>query len=253
MNIPIIGISASMLVTEDGSCLGNEQAYVNKHYVKALTAVGAAPLLLPIVEDNDSLIRVQLQQIDGLLLSGGYDVNPLLYGEEPLPQLEYILPERDEYEIKLIHLALEMNKPILGICRGLQILNVAFGGTLYQDLSQFSMKHFKHQQKSKTDTASHTVEFTPHTKLQSIMGIDATKINTFHHQAIKDLAPGFVVNAKAKDGIVEGIEKIGEQFVIGLQWHPEMMAERDTSMLKIFRNFVSFAKQRVPKDAVANF
>lgn len=99
MTIPVIGISASMLITEDGSCLGNEQAYVNKYYVKALAAVGAAPLLLPIVEDNDLLIRMQLQQVDGLLLSGGYDVNPLLYGEEPLPELEYIMPERDEYEI----------------------------------------------------------------------------------------------------------------------------------------------------------
>lgn len=242
MSIPVIGISASMLVTEDGSCLGNEQAYVNKHYVKALTSVGAAPLLLPIIENNDSLIKVQLQQIDGLLLSGGYDVNPLLYGEEPLPELEYILPERDEYEIKLIHLAMEMNKPILGICRGMQILNVACGGTLYQDLSQFSLKHFKHQQKSKTDTASHTVEFVPNTNLHNIMGIDATKINTFHHQAIKDLAPGFVVNAKAKDGIIEGFEKKGEHFIIGLQWHPEMMMERDTSMLKIFHSFISFAK-----------
>ena len=242
MDIPVIGISASMLVTEDGSCLGNEQAYVNKHYVRALTSVGAAPLLLPIVETDDSLIKVQLQQIDGLLLSGGYDVNPLLYGEEPLPELEYILPERDEYEIKLIHMALAMNKPILGICRGMQILNVACGGTLYQDLRQYSLKHFKHQQKSKTDTASHTVEFIPNTKLRSIMNVDDTKINTFHHQAIKDLAPGFVINAKARDGIIEGFERIGEEFVIGLQWHPEMMMEKDASMQKIFRSFIDFAK-----------
>ena len=241
MSIPVIGISASMLVTEDGSCLGNEQAYVNKHYVKALTSVGAAPLLLPIIENNDALIKVQLGQVDGLLLSGGYDVNPLLYGEEPLPELEYILPERDEYEIKLIQFALEMNKPILGICRGMQIMNVACGGTLYQDLSQFSLKHLKHQQKSKTDTASHTVEFVSDTNLHSIMEIDATKINTFHHQAIKDVAPGFVVNAKAKDGIIEGFEKVGADFIIGLQWHPEMMMDRDSSMLKIFRRFVSCA------------
>lgn len=242
MSIPVIGISASMLVTEEGACLGSEQAYVNKHYIKALTAVGAAPLLLPIIENNDSLIRVQLQKVDGLLLSGGYDVNPLLYGEEPLPELEYILPERDEYEIKLIQLALEMNKPILGICRGMQILNVACGGTLYQDLTQFSLKHLKHQQKSKTDTASHTVEFLENTKLRSIMDVDATKINTFHHQAIKDLAPGFIVNAKAKDGIIEGFEKNGEQFIMGLQWHPEMMMDRDASMLKIFCSFIDFAK-----------
>lgn len=241
MTIPVIGISASMLVTEEGSCLGNEQAYVNKHYVKALTAVGAAPLLLPIIENNDALIKVQLEKIDGLLLSGGYDVNPLLYGEEPLPELEYILPERDEYEIKLIQFALEMKKPILGICRGMQILNVACGGTLYQDLSQFSLKHLKHQQKSKTDTASHSVEFVSGTNLHNIMGIDDTRINTFHHQAIKELAPGFVVNAKAKDGIIEGFEKKDADFIIGLQWHPEMMMERDTSMLKIFQRFISVA------------
>lgn len=242
LTIPVIGISASMLITEDGSCLGNEQAYVNKHYVKALAAVGAAPLLLPIVENNDVLIRMQLQQVNGLLLSGGYDVNPLLYDEEPLPELEYIMPERDEYEIKLIRMALEMNKPILGICRGMQILNVACGGTLYQDLNQFSLKHFKHQQKSKTDTASHTVEFIPNTKLHRIMGVNSTRINTFHHQAIKDPAPEFVVNGRAKDGIIEGIEKTGENFVMGVQWHPEMMMEKDAAMLKIFHSFIDFAK-----------
>ena len=117
MTVPVIGISASMLVKEDSSCLGREQAYVNKQYIKALTQVGAASLLLPIIEDNDLLINVQLEQLDGLLLSGGYDINPLLYGEEPLPELDYILPERDEYELKLIHLTHQMNKPILGICR----------------------------------------------------------------------------------------------------------------------------------------
>ncbi|SFL48887.1 gamma-glutamyl-gamma-aminobutyrate hydrolase family protein [Pelosinus propionicus] len=243
MTIPIVGISASMLITEDGSCLGNEQAYVNKYYVKALAAVGAAPLLLPIVEKNDLLIRAQLRQVDCLLLSGGYDINPLLYGEEPLPELEYIMPERDEYEVKLIQMALEMNKPILGICRGMQILNVACGGTLYQDLNQFSLKHFKHQQKSKTDTASHTVEFIPNTKLHRIMGVDTTKINTFYHQAIKDTAPNFIINGKAKDGIIEGIEKTGENFVMGVQWHPEMMMEKDVSMLKIFQSFIGFVKQ----------
>lgn len=243
MTIPIIGISASMLLTEDSSSFGSEQASVNRYYVKALAAVGAAPLLLPIVESNDLLIRAQLQKVDGLLLSGGYDVNPLLYGEEPLPELEYIMPERDEYEIKLIQIALEMNIPILGICRGMQILNVACGGTLYQDLNQFSSNHLKHLQKSKTDTASHTVEFIPDTRLHRIMGIPVTRINTFHHQAVKDPAPGFIINGKAKDGIVEGIEKTGEQFVMGVQWHPEMMMEKDAGMLNIFQSFIHSARQ----------
>ena len=124
----------------------------------------------------------------------------------------------------------------------MQMLNIAFGGSLYQDLAQFPLKHFKHRQKCQTYTASHTVEFVANTRLHNIMGVDITKINTFHHQAVKEPAPGFIINARAKDGIIEGIEKPGDSFILGLQWHPEMMLEKDPSMLKIFSEFAAFAK-----------
>lgn len=240
---PVIGISATLLVVESGSFIGRERCAVIHDYIEAIRIVGGIPLVLPIIE-GEGLIQQQMQLIDGLVLSGGYDISPLFYKEEPKRGLEAIRPDRDLYEIQLLHSARESQKPILGICRGLQMLNVAFGGTLYQDIGMALPLALQHQQKAKPEEATHSVSLVPNTQLQHIMEEDVIFTNSFHHQAVKDIAPGFVVNAQAKDRVIEGIESEDELFILGVQWHPEVMFGKHPKMLKLFHAFVEAAKQR---------
>lgn len=232
MKKPLIGIVGNKLINEGTIFPGYEKVYVSDDYIQAVHMAGGVPIILPLLSDADTIAR-QLEMLDGIVISGGYDVNPLVYGEEPAEKQEFICPERDNYDIKIIRMALELNKPILGICRGLQIINVALGGTLYQDLSQNSDCYIKHRQKSKPDVAGHTVETVKNTKIHKILG-NSILVNSFHHQAIKELAPGFVLSAMAKDGIIEAIEK-EDGFVVAVQWHPEMMIRKYPEMLEIFK------------------
>lgn len=238
MSKTLIGISGNILISEKGM----ERAFVNCDYVNSVIAGGGAPVILPVIDDNEA-IEAQMRNIDGLLLSGGYDVNPLLYGEEPTEKQEFIYPEIDEHDIKLIKAAYKMNKPILGICRGIQILNVAFGGTLYQDLSHIEDCFIKHSQNSKRNMAGHTVEILKKSKLNEILG-DSIQTNSFHHQAVKDIAPDFIADAWSKDGVIEGIEMQGEGFILGVQWHPEGMIDKYPIMIKLFKAFVDAAKNK---------
>jgi putative glutamine amidotransferase len=242
MHLPVIGISASLLTIEKGCLLGRERSFVGHDYIRAVQQSGGVPLVLPIISD-ESVILQQLELIDGLLLSGGYDVQPVFYGEEPLPLLEEICPQRDVYEMALIKGAHQAGKPILGVCRGLQLLNVAFGGTLYQDLSQHSVSVLQHSQKAKVEVATHTVDIMDSTLLRDVFNQSNLRTNSFHHQAVKQLAPGFRANAKASDGIIEGIEK-EDAFVLGVQWHPELMFEQHPCMLRLFQAFVEAAHKR---------
>ena len=235
-NKPIIGISGSIIVDDGGMFPGYKRAYVNDDYIKAISLAGGVPLIIPMVSDEE-VIKNQLENVDGLLLSGGHDVNPLLYGEEPSQKLGGILPERDWFDCKLIEFAMKMKKPILGICRGHQIINVANGGTLYQDLSFVEGCYVKHNQGSLSNVPTHTVEVNKDTKLHEILG-DKVLTNSFHHLAVNKVAPGFKASAIAMDGVVEAIETEGEEFVVGIQWHPEMMARENEKMLNIFKRLV---------------
>lgn len=234
---PIIGISATLLTIESGNFIGLDRCAVVQDYVNAIVKAGGIPIVLPVVEEEDCIAQ-QVQLIDGLLLSGGYDVSPLFYGEEPKRGLESIRPERDAYEIRLLQIARELNKPILGICRGIQVLNVAFGGNLYQDLSLEVPSSIQHSQKGSPDQASHSVKLSSGTKIKEIMEEEFILTNSFHHQAVKDLAPGFIANAYSKDGLIEGIESIDDSFILGVQWHPELMFVKSPKMLKLFQAFV---------------
>lgn len=233
---PFIGISGNIIIDQGGHFPGYERAYVNNDYIEAVTLAGGMPFIMPIVEDED-LIKQQVEQIDGLILSGGQDVNPLFYGEEPSQKLGSIFPKRDLYEQQLIRYAIKKKKPILAICRGMQILNVTCGGTLYQDISLIEGASIKHNQHSIPSLPTHSVIIKEGTHLYRLYE-DKTITNSFHHQAVKQVAPGFRIAALSKDGVIEAIEKEGNHFVVGIQWHPEMMAKKHEHMLNLFKCFI---------------
>lgn len=241
---PIIGISASQLVIDSGSFRGRKRAFVGQDYIQAIAQAGGTPIVLPILT-NLSLIEQQMALVDGLLLSGGYDVQPLLYGEEPLSLLNDVLPERDEHEMQLAKLCVQAGKPLLGICRGLQLLNVAFGGTLYQDVSYYPSSTLQHNQQAPPQNGTHTVEIMEGSLLKDILGTTSLSTNSYHHQAVKEMAPGFVVNARSKDGLIEGMEAKDRSFVLCVQWHPELMFEQRPDMFKLFQSFVAASLSRM--------
>lgn len=238
----VIGISGSILINEGGLFSGNKRSYVNDDYVKSVISAGGIPLIIP-VNTEPNIIKAQMENVDGLILSGGYDVNPLLFGEEPHRLLGATFGERDTFESILIKYALKMEKPILGICRGCQILNVICGGTLYQDCSLDKDSFIKHSQENTPAQPSHTITISEDSELYSIFGEKAL-VNSFHHMSIKRVADGFKVIGVASDGIVEAIERVDGSFAIGTQWHPEMMANSNEQMLEIFKLFISKCKNK---------
>lgn len=236
MSKPVIGISANVLTLDNGA----ERAAVSTDYIKVVAEAGGIPVILPVITDPASIKR-QLQIIDGLILSGGYDVDPLLFGEQPAEKLGYVSPERDLHEIELVKAAAFAKMPVLGICRGIQLINIAFGGTIYQDLSDVPGV-IKHMQNSKNYVPTHTVEIVEKSVLGNILGSKAV-VNSFHHQAVKSAAPGFIVTARTLDGVIEAIENPESEFFVGVQWHPEMMASSQPGMLKLLKNFINAAAE----------
>jgi len=237
MNKPIIGINSTRVIKHETPYSHSVIESLSNDYVESVIKAGGVPVILPILSDEES-IRRQIELLDGVLLSGGVDINPLVYNEEPSPKLGYIFPDKDTFDLLIVKIAYELKKPILAICRGHQILNIAFGGTLYQDLSDMEGSYIKHQQQTKDGAASHTIDIIDGSILHNILG-SSIITNSFHHQAIKDLAPGFKVSAYSKDNVIEAIEKCNENFVIGVQFHPEIMATyNDDNMLKLFQSFI---------------
>lgn len=239
---PVIGIPVNVLMEKTSPFPAVERTFVNLDYVRALRQAGAVPLLLPLVTDPADLDG-QLACMDGILLPGGDDLDPRTFGEEPIPGLGCVYPEVDDYQLAATRRARELGLPMLGICRGLQVMNVAFGGTLHQDLGE-QEGLLQHVQKSYRWAATHTVELVPGTGLQGLFGTAEVATNSFHHQAVKDLAPGFRANAHAKDGIVEGLEQTEGPFALGVQWHPEGMFDRHPAMLAVFQALVEACRGR---------
>ncbi|GHU54418.1 hypothetical protein FACS189411_01040 [Bacteroidia bacterium] len=232
---PLIGLSAARNAN-GGSAVGSA-------YIESVIKAGGAPVLIPATTDVTALRQI-VANLDGLIMIGGEDVNPLWYNEAPLQQLGEVDPLRDEYDIKLIKLAADRNVPLLGICRGEQLINVAFGGTLYQDLpSQRDSKTLvKHGQKLPGAYASHIASIVPGTQLEEIIGSGNKGVNSFHHQAVKDVAPGFRAVAFSSDSVVEAIEAWPNHPILAVQWHPELLtAGGDTTMVKLFRFLVGKA------------
>lgn len=237
---PVIGVLGNLTTVEDGSVT---KAYINQSYIDAVEQAGGIPLVFPVGKDHASTGHL-LERVDGLLITGGLDVHPFYYDEEPYQELGAILPTMDLFHIEALRKAVEMNMPVLGICRGLQVMNVAFGGTLFQDLSHIPTMVLKHWQMGSRTLGMHYVEIEPGSKLRRMIG-DRLMVNSIHHQAIKDVAPGFHVVAKASDGVVEAIEREDYGFCLGLQWHPEEMVKVSSSMKPIFQSFVNAARTEI--------
>lgn len=236
MKKPRIGIAANMEMVETGILPGIYRSYVNEDYIVSLEKAGCVPVMLPPVTGEEN-VKSQVECMDGVVLSGGYDIDPVLYGEQPLPRLGYVMSEVDRFYMEVIRAADELGKPVLGICKGIQALNVAFGGTLYQDLESQKPGVIKHVQQAPRSNGSHEISVKPDSFIGSILP-ERHMVNSFHHQAVRKAAEGFRVTAVAGDGTVECIERQEGTFMCGVQWHPEMMAAcGDEKMLEIFRKF----------------
>lgn len=231
---PIIGIAANErpMIEEAEHWL----SYTPKNFVTHIQQAQGIPLLLPmgVVEDAATYIS----KIDKLLLAGGHDVSPVHYGEDPHPLIQGIHPDRDVFELALIKEAVAQNKPIFGICRGMQLLNVAFGGSLYQDLSLIDHPTIKHVQlPTFFQFPTHGVKIKEDSRLAALLGT-TYHVNSFHHQAVKTVADDFNVIATAPDGVVEAIESTAYGApILGIQWHPELAAHKLPSEQSIF-NFL---------------
>lgn len=224
---PLIGISCTFSE--------NEFSSVRKTYTESVLKSGGLPILIPITTSEEDL-RLILSQINALILIGGEDIDPSYYKEKPIKQLGDINKVRDTYDFLLIQLACESNLPILGICRGLQAINVFFGGSLYQDIpSQYADNSVNHQQKEPSRIATHTLQLHPNSMLAAVTGKSELHTNTHHHQAIKEIATGFRATAWSSDGIIEAIESNQGLPIWAVQFHPEGQAfEEDPTLLSIF-------------------
>jgi putative glutamine amidotransferase len=232
---PLIGIAGNVLLN-NADMNGLPITYTPQGFVNGVRQADAIPVVFPISDPIDA--KDYLSKVDGLLLAGGQDVSPLLFGEEPSLKLGATNPARDAFEIALVKEAIHQAKPIFAVCRGLQLVNVAYGGTLYQDVSDYPDLAVQHVQLTHFETGAHTVDIEPDSTIGKIFG-NQYVVNTYHHQAIKELAEPFRAVAWSKDGLIEAFEaKSPHQSIVAVQWHPELMIPYDLMMQRLFTDFV---------------
>ena len=224
---PVIGLTGNF---RDNDCT------LAEGYYQSILKAGGTPFIIPSYDDPDMIVNT-LDHLDGIVLTGGADINPLFLDEEPIKELHGINPRRDRQELLLTKLAADRQIPILGICRGIQTMNAAFGGALYQDIHvQMEGTRIKHDQDLERSYASHTVSIEKDSLLHELFGTDTLAVNSFHHQAVKEAAPGFRVCARATDGVIEAMESTEYKSMLGVQWHPECFILRgDECMMPLFR------------------
>jgi putative glutamine amidotransferase len=242
---PVIGIATQTLEAVPGElppCW-----IMGQRYVHALRSVGAIPWLIPLLPDDLETLKEIYDRLDGMFFTGGVDVDPSRYGEAKLPHCGRTDLPRDDVETQLIRWSLADRKPVLAVCRGIQILNVAMGGSLFQDIAAqapTAMKHdyFPTEDNTARDFLAHAIEIAPDSRLRGFLGSTSVRVNSMHHQAIKRLAPGLRQTAVAPDGIIEGVEGANGQYLIGVQWHPEELSEHDPAMRRLFASFIDAAE-----------
>jgi len=243
---PLIGITTQTLQAIDGIPEGLPHSVVmNQRYYHATAMAGAAPVLIPLLDDIDAL-RVIYDRVDGILIPGGVDVDPTAFGETPHEKLGRIDPARDRVELQLVKWAVDDHKPVLGLCRGLQVINVALGGTLYQDLDAEYPNAIKHDYFPnygfERDYLAHEVVLSSGSRLQNAMVAERIPVNSMHHQGIKVLGRGLLASATAPDGLIEAAEGPGDSFLVGVQWHPEVFDSTDPNTEHLFSEFISAAR-----------
>ncbi len=237
---PVIGIAGTLSAAPPSSAFkGIKREFTNEAYTASLVEAGATPILLPsLLTEVASLLSL----CDGILLPGGFDIEPELYGQEKSALCKKTERTSDLFQLELLRSAYREGIPILGICKGCQLINVHFGGTLYQDLSLSGDKGTVHAQKQGDIPFSHTVTLQRGSKLQKVFGSSTLEVNSFHHQGIALLGKGLVATALCDDGFIEAIEQKGDVWCVGVQWHPEAMMMASKGMLPLFSAFVEASR-----------
>lgn len=233
---PLIGVTPAME--------SDESFYkVSKNNLLALEDAGGIPIVLSYLSSSSDIDQI-IEQLDGLYLTGGDDIDPIHFNEEPHQKLGAFNPKRDVFEIEITKKMLSKDKPVLGVCKGAQIINLAVGGDMYQDIyAQIDDGLLQHKQKTSNYVAIHEIELLKGSLIHRLVGQENIRVNSFHHQANRRVGEGFVISGIAKDGVVEVVESMKHRFALGVQWHPEMMAVvGDDSSKKIFQGFISACK-----------
>jgi putative glutamine amidotransferase len=230
---------------------------MSQRYIRSLSTVGALPWMIPLLGDEPETMRGVYDELDGIFLPGGADIDPANYGEERHARCDKGDPARDEVELMLVRWALVDRKPVLGVCRGLQVVNLAAGGTLYQDLAEQmpgSVKHdyFPFGGRFSRDYLAHEVEVAGSSKLADIFGAGSLRVNSMHHQGIRKLGEQLVASAVAPDGLVEGIESSDNSYLVAVQWHPEVLTENCPRTRRLFESFVEASTDYREQRALTN-
>ena len=237
---PLIGLTTYRLKSERGRILDG----LMPPYMDAIQAAGGIPVLIPLTLENDHLQELRTR-LDGIVIPGGGDIDPLHYDGDPHGKIYGVSPDRDRVELEIARQVVDDDQPLLAICRGHQVLNVALGGTLFEDVldqMEGASRHayFDHPDRAHTP---HTVEISEGSWLAEIMGAQKERlVNSLHHQGIKDLGAQLIVTAVSPDGLAEGIEIPDHRFAVGVQWHPEEMQDHDQDMANLFRAFINACK-----------
>lgn len=241
---PIVGIATQSLEAQPGKlppCW-----IMGQRYVRVLANGGAVPWLIPLLQDDETTLRLTYERLDAIFLTGGVDVDPRHYGEERHKDCDRSDPARDWAEIRLVRWALQDRKPILGVCRGIQVINVACGGSLYQHLPEqwpTDVKHdwFPTPTNPSRDYLAHSIRVDLASRLGYLLGENAVPVNSMHHQGIKQLARELKASAFAPDGLIEGVESGNGQYLVAVQWHPEELADAHVPQRRLFTDFIEAA------------
>jgi putative glutamine amidotransferase len=246
----LIGIPCNALIRAE---TGRPIYATNRTYVHAVESAGGLPILIPMINDL-TILTALLARMDGLLLPGGSDVHPSRYGEEVHPLTEEADLQLDEFQITLANLAFQQDMPVLGICRGMQLINIIFGGTLYQDIDDQYPNSIGHSHRHLPRThLAHQIIVEPGSRMETILGVQEVVVNSLHHQAVKDPGKGVRITGRAPDGIAELLEVSGYRFVMAAQCHPEEIYAVEPAFKRLFSAFVQASSSRMDEEIVADF